>query len=179
MLFKSDYYTEESILSHAIKNVTVQVGEKAYTLNIPAGAYEEDGIYFNLGSYLKSRNYSVNIEVPENKYYNAKTFTFKNAVRIISESNKAICEIDKYNIIPINTFSGIAGDVCFWIKRGVADLNMTGNVTVTLTSSKTTKTYKVNVNRNGKITFSIGRKLAIGDYTIKVKYYGNKYYKSF
>ena len=81
MLFKSDYYTEESILSHAIKNVTVQVGEKAYTLNIPAGAYEEDGIYFNLGSYSKSRNYSMNIEVPENKYYNAKTFTFKNAVR--------------------------------------------------------------------------------------------------
>ena len=30
-----------------------------------------------------------------------------------------------------------------------------------------------------QITFSIGRKLAIGDYTIKVKYNGNKYYKSF
>ena len=35
------------------------------------------------------------------------------------------------------------------------------------------------VNKNGKLTYSIGKKLAIGNYTIKVKYYGNKYYKSF
>jgi hypothetical protein len=45
--------------------------------------------------------------------------------------------------------------------------------------AKTTKFTVKLVNKNGKITYSIGKKLAIGEYTIKVKYYGNKYYKSF
>ncbi len=286
MLDKADYYTEESVLSHTIKNVTIAVAGKTYNYNIPAGAYEEDGCYLNLGNDFTSGNYTLTVKIPENKYYNAKTFTFKNAVRIISKDNKAITEIDKYDIIPSNTFSGITGDVYLWIRNGIDDLNVTGNVTVTLTSSKTTKTYtgtvkdneayvnvgddlpagkysikvrysgdeyhnptstvtayqkfivydssnkipveymsisvknntkgqkcivklnlkenkindidmsgkavitikqnkktiktyKVTVNKNGKLTYSIGKKLAIGNYTIKVKYYGNKYYKSF
>ena len=81
LLDKANYYTEESVLSHAIKNVTVKVGENTYKINIPAGAYEEDGIYFNLGSKLKSGNYSVIIEIPENKYYNAKTVNAKITIK--------------------------------------------------------------------------------------------------
>lgn len=286
MLDKADHYTEESVLSHAIKNVTISVAGKTYNYNIPAGAYEEDGCYLSLGNDFTSGNYTLTVKIPENKYYNAKTFTFKNAVKIISKDNKATTEIDKYDIVPSNTFKGIAGDVYLWISNGVEDLNVTGNVTVILTSSKTTKTYtgtvkdgevyvnvgddlpagkysikakylgddyhnpsstvtayqkfivydssnkipvesmsisvknntkgqkcivklnlkdnkinnidmsgkavitikqnkktiktyKVTVNKNGKLTYSIGKKLAIGNYTIKVKYYGNKYYKSF
>lgn len=176
MLDKADYYTEESVLSHQIKNIIVKVGEKTYKLNVPAGAYEEDGIYFNIGSDLKSGNYSVIIEVPENKYYNAKTFTFKNAVHIISESNKAITEIDKYDIIPSDTFLGIDGDIYLYVSGGVDDLNTTGNVTVTLTNSNVTKTYTAMVNEYGEAVVKVGNDLAAGKYTIKVKYLGDKYH---
>ena len=57
---------------------------------------------------------------------------------------------------------------------------MSGKALITIKQNKKTiKTCKVSVNKNGKLVYSIGKKLAIGKYTIKVKYYGNKYYKSF
>jgi len=171
LLDKADYYTEESVLSHAIKNVTVKVGEKTYRLNIPAGAYEEDGIYFELGNDLKSGNYSVIIEIPENKYYNAQTFTFKNTVHIISESNKAVTSIDKYDIIPSDTFSGIDGDVYLYVQGGVDDLNLTGNVTVTLTNSNATKEVKKSKARKAKIkiTLKTNYKKALTKKTVYIK----------
>ena len=176
LLDKADYYTEESVLSHAIKNVTLKVGEKTYKINIPAGAYEEDGIYFNLGSDLKSGNYSVIIEIPENKYYNAQTFTFKNKLHIISESNKAVTSIDKYDIFPSDTFLGIDGDIYIYVYTGVDDLNITGNVTVTLTNSNATKSYSATVSEYGEAIVKVGNDLAAGKYAIKVKYLGDTYH---
>ena len=176
LLDKADHYTEESVLSHAIKNVTLKVGEKTYKINIPAGAYEEDGIYFNLGSDLKSGNYSVIIEIPENKYYNAQTFTFKNKLHIISESNKAVTSIDKYDIFPSDTFLGIDGDIYIYVYTGVDDLNITGNVTVTLTNSNATKSYSATVSEYGEAIVKVGKDLAAGKYAIKVKYLGDTYH---
>ena len=176
LLDKADHYTEESVLSHAIKNVTLKVGEKTYKINIPAGAYEEDGIYFNLGSDLKSGNYSVIIEIPENKYYNAQTFTFKNKLHIISESNKAVTSIDKYDIFPSDTFLGIDGDIYIYVYTGVDDLNITGNVTVTLTNSNATKSYSATVSEYGEAIVKVGNDLAAGKYAIKVKYLGDTYH---
>ena len=176
LLDKANYYTEESVLSHAIKNVTVKVGENTYKINIPAGAYEEDGIYFNLGSKLKSGNYSVIIEIPENKYYNAQTFTFKNKLHIISESNKAVTSIDKYDIFPSDTFLGIDGDLYIYIYTGVDDLNITGNVTVTLTNPNATKSYSATVSEYGEAIVKVGKDLAAGKYAIKVKYLGDTYH---
>ena len=176
LLDKADHYTEESVLSHAIKNVTLKVGEKTYKINIPAGAYEEDGIYFNLGSDLKSGNYSVIIEIPENKYYNAQTLTFKNKLHIISESNKAVTSIDKYDIFPSDTFLGIDGDIYIYVYTGVDDLNITGNVTVTLTNSNATKSYSTTVSEYGEAIIKVGKDLAAGKYAIKVKYLGDTYH---
>ena len=176
LLDKANYYTEESVLSHAIKNVTLKVGEKTYKINIPAGAYEEDGIYFNLGSDLKSGNYSVIIEIPENKYYNAQTLTFKNKLHIISESNKAVTSIDKYDIFPSDTFLGIDGDIYIYVYTGVDDLNITGNVTVTLTNSNATKSYSATVSEYGEAIVKVGNDLAAGKYAIKVKYLGDTYH---
>lgn len=176
LLDKADYYTEESILSHTIKNVSVKVGENTYKINIPRGAYEEDGYYLELGNNLKSGNYSVIIEIPENNYYNAKTFTFENKIRIISEDNKAITSIDKYDIFPSDTFLGIDGSVYVYLSGGVEDLYPTGNLIVTLTNSITTKTYTGTVGKYGDAYVKVGKDLEAGKYTIKVKYLGDDYY---
>lgn len=177
LLDKAEYYTEESVLSHTIKNVTVKVGENTYKLNIPKGAYEEDGYYLNLGNNLKSGNYSVIIEIPENSYYNAKTFTFDNRINIISEDNKANINIDKYDILPSDTFLGIDGYVYISLSGGVEDLYPTGNITVTLTDSKTTKEYNGTVGKYGEAYVKLGKDLEAGKYTIKVKYSGDNYHK--
>ena len=176
LLDKADYYTEESILSHTIKNVSVKVGENTYKINIPRGAYEEDGYYLELGNNLKSGNYSVIIEIPENNYYNAKTFTFENKIRIISEDNKAITSIDKYDIFPRDTFLVIDGSVYVYLSGGVEDLYPTGNLIVTLTNSITTKTYTGTVGKYGDAYVKVGKDLEAGKYTIKVKYLGDDYY---
>ena len=140
LLDKADYYNEESMLSHEIKNVTVTVGSYIYHFDIPAGLYEEDGYFLELGNSLASGNYTVTIKIPENSYYNEQTFTFKNEIRIISESNKADIDIDPWDIYPSGTFKGINGTVKFDLY-GIEDAELTGDVKVTLSNSKTTKTY--------------------------------------
>lgn len=175
ILDKAEYYTEESVLSHEIKNVIVTVGERTYNLDIPAGAYEEDGYYYNLGNDLASGNYTVTIKIPENNYYNAQTFKFENKVRIISESNKGDVSIDAYDIYPSGTFKGLNGTVKVYIY-GIEDMNLSGNVKIILSNSNTTKTYIGTINGEEFATFNLGSDLAAGKYTVKVQYLGNNLY---
>ena len=175
LLDKEDYYNEESMLSHEIKNVTVTVGSYIYHFDIPAGLYEEDGYFLELGNSLASGNYTVTIKIPENNYYNEQTFTFKNEIRIISESNKADIDIDPWDIYPSGTFKGINGTVKFDLY-GIEDAELTGDVKVTLSNSKTTKTYIGTINGEGMVIVNVGYDLSPGEYTVKVQYLGNSLY---
>ena len=175
MLDKADHYTEESVLSHAIKNVTISVAGKTYNYNIPAGAYEEDGCYLNLGNDFTSGNYTLTVKIPENKYYNAKTFTFKNQIRILSETNKGDIEISKEDIFGSNTFKGKYGYVYLYLYGTAEGLNLTGDVKVTLTNSNATKTY-IGTVKDSEVKVKLGNDLPAGKYSIKVQYLGNTYY---
>lgn len=174
-LEKAEYYTEESGIAHAINNVVIKAGEKTFTLNISSGEYEEDGIYLELGNDFESGNYTVTITIPENSYYNAKTFTFKNQIRILSETNKGDIEINKEDIFSSNTFKGKYGYVYLYLY-GIADgLNLTGDVKVTLTNSNASKTY-IGTVKDSEVKVKVGNDLPAGKYSIKVQYLGNSYY---
>lgn len=175
LLDKGDYYNEESMLSHEIKNVTVTVGSHIYKFDIPAGLYEEDGYYLELGNSLASGNYTVTIKIPENNYYNVQTFTFKNGIRIISESNKADIEIDPWDIYPSGTFKGMNGTVKIYLY-GIEDAELSGDVKVTLSNSKATKTYTGTINGEDAVIVNVGSDLSPGEYTVKVQYLGNSLY---
>ena len=172
---KAPYYNEETILSHDIKNMTATVGERTYTFDIPAGAYDEDGYYLELGNELPSGNYTVTLKIPKNSYYNAQNFTFENEVRIISESNKADIEIHSYNIYPNSTFKGLNGTVTVHVY-GIHDIELSGDVKVTLSNSNTTKTYTGTLDGDDKAIINLGFDLDSGTYTVKVQYLGNTLY---
>lgn len=175
ILDKAEYYTEESVLSHEIKNVIVTVGDRTYNLDIPAGAYEEDGYYYDFGNDLASGNYTVTIKIPENDYYNAQTFKFENKIRIISESNKGDVSIDAYDIYPSGTFKGLNGTVMVYVY-GIQDVDLSGEVKVTLSSSKATKTYTGTINGHNFVIVDVGSDLDTGTYAVKVQYLGSDLY---
>ena len=174
-LEKAEYYTEESGIAHPIKNVVIKAGNQTHTLNISSGEYEEDGIYLELGNDFESGNYTVTVTIPENSYYNAKTFTFKNQIRILSETNKGDIEISKEDIFGSNTFKGKYGYVYLYLYGTAEGLNLTGDVKVTLTNSNATKTY-IGTVKDSEVKVKLGNDLPTGKYSIKVQYLGNTYY---
>ena len=174
-LEKAEYYTEESGIAHPIKNVVIKAGNQTHTLNISSGEYEEDGIYLELGNDFESGNYTVTVTIPENSYYNAKTFTFKNQIRILSETNKGDIEISKEDIFGSNTFKGKYGYVYLYLYGTAEGLNLTGDVKVTLTNSNATKTY-IGTVKDSEVKVKLGNDLPAGKYSIKVQYLGNTYY---
>lgn len=174
-LEKAEYYTEESGIAHTIKNVVIKAGNQTHTLNISSGEYEEDGIYLELGNDFESGNYTVTVTIPENSYYNAKTFTFKNQIRILSETNKGDIEISKEDIFGSNTFKGKYGYVYLYLYGTAEGLNLTGDVKVTLTNSNATKTY-IGTVKDSEVKVKLGNDLPAGKYSIKVQYLGNTYY---
>ena len=174
-LEKEEHYTEESGISHPINNVVITAGNKTITSNIESGEYEEDGVCFDFGNDFKAGKYNVTVTIPENDYYNAKTFTFPNQIQIISESSKGDIKIYKEDIYPTNTFKGKYGYVWVYLYGTAEGLNITGEVKVTLTNANATKTYIATV-KDTEVGVKVGNDLPAGKYSIKVQYLGNSYY---